>query len=128
MPKFDGDPVRFADNGDGTVSDKRLDLVWQWDDSGKDLTWSKAKSYCSGLMLAGRGGWRLPTIGELRSLIDEKRPADSRIAAVFRNRARWFWSGSAYQPAASNAWNVAFNDGYSSYDGITLNFRVRCVR
>ena len=32
------------------------------------MDWAAAKSHCSGLDLLG-GGWHLPTIGELRSLI-----------------------------------------------------------
>ncbi|MSQ84028.1 MAG: DUF1566 domain-containing protein, partial [Myxococcales bacterium] len=63
MPTFDGDVARFADNGDGTVTDKRLELMWQQADSAKDLTWAKAKRYCGGLGLAKQTGWRLPTIG-----------------------------------------------------------------
>ncbi|MBM4355849.1 MAG: DUF1566 domain-containing protein, partial [Deltaproteobacteria bacterium] len=36
--------------------------------TGGDTSWENAKSHCSRLVLDG-GGWRLPTIGELRSLI-----------------------------------------------------------
>ena len=33
-----------------------------------------------------------------------------------------------YQPSASNAWNVNFNNGNSNNNDITNNNRVRCVR
>jgi len=43
-------------------------LTWQVEPTNKQMDWSTANSYCSKLELDGKG-WRLPTIGELRSLI-----------------------------------------------------------
>ena len=118
----------YKDNGDGTVSDPALKLTWQRGDSGADLNWALAKDYCQQLQLAG-GSWRLPTAQELVTLIDRSRPLRHRIAQVFQNSEKWLWSGSAYQPSASNAWIVDFNYGNSSGSlGITYGYRVRCVR
>ena len=43
-------------------------LTWQGTPTGGNMNWSDAKSHCAGLSLDG-GGWYLPTIGELRSLM-----------------------------------------------------------
>jgi len=41
-------------------------LTWQVSPTGGTMNWRAAKSHCENL---GLGGWRLPTISELRSLI-----------------------------------------------------------
>lgn len=51
-----------------TWTDSFSGLTWQNDGDYKFLKWEDAKSYCDNLILAG-GGWHLPTISELRSLI-----------------------------------------------------------
>ena len=55
----------------GGFLDPLHDLCWQ-DPAAPDLyRWEAAVAYCAGLTAGGRaaGTWRLPTIGELRSLI-----------------------------------------------------------
>ena len=57
---------------DDTTNDVWTDsisgLTWQVTPSGNYMSWNAAKSYCDSSTLAG-GGWRLPTISELRTLI-----------------------------------------------------------
>ena len=52
----------------GTWKDPSSDLTWQVTPTGGTMNWSEAKAHCQGLSLDG-GGWHLPTIGELRTLI-----------------------------------------------------------
>ena len=53
-----------------TWTDPNSGLTWQVTPTGGDyeMEWSDAKAHCTGLSLNG-GGWRLPTIGEFRTLI-----------------------------------------------------------
>ncbi|MSP92819.1 MAG: DUF1566 domain-containing protein [Myxococcales bacterium] len=127
MPKFDGDAGRFKASNVGTVQDSKLGLVWQQGDSANALDWAGAKDYCAGLALAGTG-WRLPTVGELHSLIDERRGYGERIARPFNNSDNWFWTATAYPGSFSNAWLVNFYFGNSNGNGTTGTCRVRCVR
>lgn len=57
-------PVRFVDNGDGTVTDTKTKLMWQKGDSGKKYTYDQAVDYCKNLKLGGRTDWRLPKTEE----------------------------------------------------------------
>ena len=59
----------YIDNGNGTVTDIETGLMWQQEGT-MDLDWSKARSYCSGLSLAGYTDWQLPTLAELATLVD----------------------------------------------------------
>ena len=51
-----------------TWTDPTSGLTWQVEPTGGTMNWSDAKAHCVGLSLGG-GGWHLPTIGELRTLI-----------------------------------------------------------
>jgi len=57
-----------SSGGAGTWTDSKSGLTWQVTPTGGTMNWSKAKAHCAGLTLAG-GGWHLPTIGELRTLL-----------------------------------------------------------
>ncbi|MDD5306946.1 MAG: DUF1566 domain-containing protein [Deltaproteobacteria bacterium] len=49
--------------------DSASQLSWQVTPSGGLMGWQPAIDHCDGLTLCGHDDWRLPTIGELRSLI-----------------------------------------------------------
>jgi len=51
-----------------TWTDPTTNLTWQVTPTGGYMSWDEAISHCDNLKIAG-GGWRLPTISELRSLI-----------------------------------------------------------
>jgi hypothetical protein len=53
----------------GTWTDQTKGLTWQVASPADYYGWEEAKSYCDSLSLGGHSDWRLPTIGELRTLI-----------------------------------------------------------
>jgi hypothetical protein len=63
---------RFTDNGDGTVTDHQLGVMWAKDDNQGDIDWRDAEKYCKWtfpyLIPARYDNWRLPTIEELETL------------------------------------------------------------
>ena len=63
------EPVGWIDNGDGTVSDRGNGRVWQKKATIGYVDQQSASNACKNSTLAGRSGWRLPTIDELRTLI-----------------------------------------------------------
>ena len=60
---------RFVDNGDGTVTDTKRQLMWQKGDNGKEVTFEQAQEYCRNLRLGGHADWRLPKPGEWDSSV-----------------------------------------------------------
>ena len=68
--------VRFVDNEDGTITDAATGLMWPKNGWRLDLLsalpWEEANTRIETFHLAGHADWRLPTIEEWLSLIDEE--------------------------------------------------------
>jgi hypothetical protein len=60
----------YVDNGDGTVTDKVTDLIWQQATDGKLRDWEGSIQHCEDLVFAGHGDWKLPSNKELSSTVD----------------------------------------------------------
>jgi len=68
-PAFAGE--RFTDNGDGTVTDHQLGVMWAKYDNQGDIDWRGAERYCRWgppQIMGKYDNWRLPTMQELQSL------------------------------------------------------------
>mgnify|MGYP001606973315 CR=1 FL=1 len=63
-------PPAYADNGDGTISDRVTGLMWQQTDGG-EMTWESATNYAGTNGLGSYADWRLPTAHELFSLVEQ---------------------------------------------------------
>ena len=58
-----GEETRFIDNGDGTITDTKTNLMWASHDNMGDITWHKAKSYCEHPPVGyAYANWRMPTV------------------------------------------------------------------
>ena len=86
----------FVDNGDGTISDTRANLMWKKDDSFKEfgygINWFEAQDYCEILnekKFAGYEDWRLPSGEEAKSAFSftqsntDKDGAETHISELF---------------------------------------------
>jgi hypothetical protein len=60
----------YVDNGDGTVTDKVTDLIWQQATDGKLRDWEGSIQHCEDLVFAGHDDWKLPSNKELSSTVD----------------------------------------------------------
>jgi len=61
---------RFIDNGDGTITDKVLRLVWQKKQNERK-SYNDVQKMLKDYEFAGALDWRLPTVHELNSIFDE---------------------------------------------------------
>lgn len=116
----DIDMYRYEVRAD-VVIDITTGLEWQREHDGP-MTWRQALNYTD----QKGGGWRLPTIEELITLINfsMSNPASSLPGMPSRS----FWSSSPAAGGVASAWFVEFYLGNVGYDDETNTFYVRCVR
>jgi uncharacterized protein DUF1566 len=109
---------QFVDNGDGTITDKSVDSMWQKTDDGKKRDWLNSLAYCEGLKLGGHDDWRLPNIKELEYIVDYSR-SDPALNPMFvqRDSDGWFWSSTTHGDNLGTAAYVCFGKCVSA-DGV----------
>ena len=68
---------RFVDNGDGTVTDKEMKVMWKqtdgFQDNSKFMNWYDSRDYILKLndeSFAGYNDWRFPSLDEAQALYD----------------------------------------------------------
>lgn len=147
-----GKPVSYT-SGNDLVTDVSTGLLWQDDESIKkpwvtkdnyeagnyfDTSGDTAATYCSDLLLIG-GGWRLPTIQELKSLVDYGQHDPSITPDLFNNinheylSKYWSSTTAASTTAAPTTYDlfartVTFYDGSVGNVDKDWNYNVRCVQ
>jgi hypothetical protein len=123
----DAPPGRYTIQS-ATVYDTKTKLTWQQDVAPSTYTWSAAQSYCTGLNLNGTG-WRLPSVKELLTVVDETRTSPAIDSAAFPNTpVAAFWTSSPLAGDPSSAWYVSFGYGNTGTAAVTSTNQVRCVR
>ena len=131
---FDTPEPLERDNKKEIVYDPNTNLMWQDDKTSKTTkkNWQGAKKHCENLKFGSFDDWRLPTIVELKSIVDYNKD-DLAIINGFKHVTSFgYWSSSPVISDSSCSWFMNFSFGYDG-DGnnwITKsvsNF-VRCVR
>jgi hypothetical protein len=98
----------FADNGDGTVTDRAVGLTWQQSDDGKKRDWPEALAYCEELRLGGKDDWRLPNAKELEYIADYSRVPALAPPLRMSDPAGWFWTSTTHGDNVTQADYVCF--------------------
>jgi hypothetical protein len=146
--KEKGTEMRFADNGNGTVTDNLTGLIWLKNANAFGRrTWkqalSDAKTIASGS--AGlsdgskAGDWRLPDVEELIRLVDFAyfNPSLSNASgkskwvsrgAFIEVQSSNYWSSTTYSGNSASAWGVYLYDGHVGSVGKTSTYYVWPVR
>jgi len=109
------------------VLDMFTGLRWQRAVDAGTYNFSDSAMLCANLPTAD-GGWRMPSIGELQTLVETAVAGPSVDPAAFpASPAELFWTGSLRAFATTDGWTVNFIRGFGFRDtGIGL--RARCVR
>ena len=112
-----------------TVLDTSLGLTWQRNPSTSEYTHANAISYCNNLNLDGRTDWKLPTLSQLESLIDNSRSSAPYIVggnSYFTTiQNGYYWTNTYYH--TSSTFYVSFSSGSSGIYGLTYSGYVLCV-
>ena len=136
----------YSRSGD-VVTDNVTGLQWQDNESIKkplitkenykaenydDTSGDTAATYCSNLSLNG-GGWRLPSIEELETLVDNGMYNPSTTAGVFQyiesSGIDYYWSSTINVNTSFVAWYIEFRNGQSLNNDTKKNSNyIRCVR
>jgi len=78
-------PAAYTNNGDGTITDRAMELTWSKTDSGRGLNWQGALAWVqqkNAQKFLGHDDWRLPSVKELQSLVDYTRSPDTSQSAA----------------------------------------------
>jgi hypothetical protein len=132
---------RYTIPGNGTVNDTATKLTWQQAANTTGMTWASAGPYCAGLTGLAGGGWRLPTVKELTTLLDYSRPGPPFIDPVAfpgvpangsPGAVNVFWSATSLVGTSvgltEGAWLVYFAQAVTQPNPLNVAGAVRCVR
>ena len=110
------------------VRDFSTGLLWQRAPSEQSFSFAQATEYCARLVVGEESEFRVPTMKELQTLVDERHQGPAIDVAAFPNTPNErFWSSSAWSGSANLAWYVRFDSGSALYDLASEPLRVRCV-
>jgi Protein of unknown function (DUF1566) len=128
---------RFTDNGDGTVTDHQMGVMWAKTDNQGNINWKQANLWIKytfpDTLEKKYDNWRLPTLTELESLyIKEKKikgyETDCgqrvKIVPVIKLSCGWVWTS---ETSAIQAFIFNFNRGYHYSDRMVHNKAYRAL-
>jgi hypothetical protein len=118
-------PARYEIEADGTVTDVKTPLTWQATLAPTDLSWGDGYDYCQWL----GPGWRLPTVREIETLVDETQVHSAVDPAAFPDRPEGsYWTSSGFNSDFTLQWSVALGFGNTGWNATSDLKGVRCVR
>lgn len=131
----EGDVVRDATSG--LMWQRTVDTIAGDSRDGDTITWLQMLQTCTDLVLGGFDDWRLPTLKELLTLVDEGAapPAPAIDTSLFvntradENTLHFFWSSTFGIDNPVSVWGIHFDTGETNngHDGSGAG-QIRCVR
>ena len=106
--------------------------MWRQEGSSDEMTWEQALAYCEDMDFGGYTDWRLPTIKELRSIVDYSRFSPAINTTYFHNTsntvASLYWSSTTNAGGGGGVWVVVFYYGCDTSTSKGNSGYVRAVR
>jgi hypothetical protein len=119
----------FQDKKNRVILDKKWGLLWedQLTVITREFYQDVAKIYCSNLNFGSLNHWRVPTYGELMSLIDYQKSEPATSAPFIHQSIGDFWTSTVFAKDQKYYWYVDFLYGYTSVAPVGKPLLLRCV-
>jgi len=114
-------PNQYTAVATGEVRDNYTGLVWQQDFSAATMAWTDAAGYCASSTIGGHT-WRVPSLRELATLVDEAQVAPAINRTMFPSTKygsksnNWYWASHRAAGNATAAWAINFDDGFTGFN------------
>jgi hypothetical protein len=135
----------YSSSPAGIVKDNVTGLQWQDNTSSVKKPWQTrenydnqdydntsgdtAVNYCAALQIEGYDDWRLPSIQEVQTLVDDGQEDLTITPGVFSYfESVDYWSTNTNRGKENEAFDVYFGYGYTTDSPKFLEYYVRCVR
>jgi hypothetical protein len=104
------------------VQDSYTGLIWQRTGNASGLiSWAEADAYCKALALGG-ATWRLPSVRELATLVDEAQVAPAINRTMFPSTQygarsnNWYWASHPQRNSTTAWWGLNYDDGFTGFN------------
>jgi MYXO-CTERM domain-containing protein len=126
---FQSNAQALVKTADDEVTDKTTGLVWQRGDDGNMYTYAQAGPHCASFQSTEAAtGWRLPSVVELMTLIDNGVDLPSIDPSFTGAQSNNYWTATPTATAGMLAWTVKFDFGEVIPLLTDSSLPVRCVR
>jgi hypothetical protein len=117
-------------NATELIKDESTSLLWQDNVDSKELAinYYEAQEYCSKLAVGSQKDFRIPTLGELQTLVDYKRFKPAMLDGFTSVANEVYWSSTPFVDDADKVWAINFRDGKTDIIAKSYDRHVRCVK
>jgi hypothetical protein len=123
-------PARFTLVLEGAgVKDNQTGLIWEQEPDRIHDVWSASVARCPTKEVGGQKGWRAPSVGELKTLIDPSQhdPALPPGHPFSNIKSEIYWTATPDPKDDIVAWQVSFFSGEPVTDQKSGTRRMWCV-
>ena len=126
---FQPDLQAFSTSASDEVTDRTTGLIWQRGDDGQMYDYPTAVKHCAAFQSAeAPTGWRLPSVIELMTLVDNGVDLPSMDPSFLGAQANNYWTSTPTAASKLLAWTVKFDFGGIIPLLLDTPLPVRCVR
>lgn len=111
-----------------TFFNNSTNLLWQIKDDGQKRRYSEAKSYCDDLVIGSYSNWRLPSVQDLKSILNYTSSNPATNKKIFLNTKSFaYWTETTTYGYKGHKWEVDFAYGNIFSEYTSNQLFVRCV-